>query len=396
MCLSEDCSVLATGSEDRTARIWTTKTDICECIGILKGHDDYINCVVIEDKYVLTGSADKTIRKWDMSTCDCVHVFRGHNSLINRIICTGDFVFSSSYDRSARCWDFDTGECIRVFTGHKRGVYPLIFIPIDDEEAESENYDWDGNKDILITGSADFTARAWSFETGKCIRVFKEHEGAITCMSVDATGKILFTGSTDQTVRSWDVATGERYKVFRGHTASIICMTVVNKIVYTGSSDHTGRSWVVQFADCTRIFKGHKHTVSCIKYNEGFLFTGSGDSLAHCFDAKSGAVRRVFRGHESSVNTLQLVDGKLFTGSHDATLRVWDTTGITDDTSFGAKDKGKEKTVGNEKTNHDDQPISGGDVDDERQDGANTKILIDEDENMNENPQINGNINGYV
>ena len=51
---------------------------------------------------------------------------------------------------------------------------------------------------------------------------------------------------------------------------------------------------------------------------------------------------------------------------------------------------------GNEKANNDVQPINGGDADDERQDGANTKILIDEDENMNENPQINGNINGYV
>jgi WD40 repeat protein len=36
MALSEDGSVLATGSEDRTARLWTTKTDRCECIGILK------------------------------------------------------------------------------------------------------------------------------------------------------------------------------------------------------------------------------------------------------------------------------------------------------------------------------------------------------------------------
>ena len=108
--LSEDGSILATGSEDKTARLWSTKTPQCECIGILKGHEDYINAILIEDTFVLTGSADKTIRKWDMNTCDCVFIFRGHNSLINRIICTGDFVFSSSYDRTARCWDFDTGE----------------------------------------------------------------------------------------------------------------------------------------------------------------------------------------------------------------------------------------------------------------------------------------------
>lgn len=220
MALSDDGSVLATGSEDRTARVWTTKTELCECIGILKGHEDYINCIAVEESFVLTGSADKTLRKWDMATCDCLHIFRGHNSLINRIICTGDFIFSSSYDRTARCWDFDTGECIRVFTGHKRGVYPLIFIPCDDDDLPSVN------KDILVSGSADFTARTWSFETGKVLKKFEGHEGAVTCMATDPLGKQLFTGSTDQTARSWDIHKGEPLRVFEGHQASIVCMTV--------------------------------------------------------------------------------------------------------------------------------------------------------------------------
>ena len=83
----------------------------------------------------------------------CCLFSQGHDSLINRIItCKGNYLFSSSYDRTARCWDFDTGECIRVFTGHTRGVYPLIFIPGDDEEISPESLDWDGNKNILITG----------------------------------------------------------------------------------------------------------------------------------------------------------------------------------------------------------------------------------------------------
>ena len=240
MALSEDGSVLATGSEDCTTRLWTTKTALVECIGILRGHEDYINCLLVEDNFVVTGSADKTIRKWDIKTCDCVHVFRGHTSLLNRIICTGDFIFSSSYDRSARCWDFDTGECIRVFRGHKRGVYPLVFIPAPDTVASPAarpgsgdhdvdlQYDWDGSKDILITGSADNTARSWSFETGKCLHVFKEHDGGITCMTTDKEGKTLFTGSTDQTIRSWDILKGTRLKLFSGHRATVICLTVSN------------------------------------------------------------------------------------------------------------------------------------------------------------------------
>ena len=42
MALSDDESLLVTGSEDKTARLWTTKTKKCECIGVLKvkGRDE--------------------------------------------------------------------------------------------------------------------------------------------------------------------------------------------------------------------------------------------------------------------------------------------------------------------------------------------------------------------
>ena len=33
------------------------------------------------------------------------------------------------------------------------------------------------------------------------------------------------------------------------------------------------------------------------------------------------------------------MDGKLFSGSHDGTLRVWDITGLKDDTNFGGGDE---------------------------------------------------------
>ena len=225
MALSEDGSVLATGSEDKTARLWSTRTSTCECIGILRGHEEYINCILMEDCFCLTGSADKTIRKWDVSTCECVLILRGHSSVIYRMICTGDYIFTSSYDRTARCWDFDNGECVKVFRGHKRGVYPLIFIPGDDE-AEDDLDNLDASKDLLITGSADFTARSWNFETGQCLKVFKGHTGAITCMATDVMGRILFTGSTDHSIRSWNLLKGEQIKLFSGHQGSVICMQV--------------------------------------------------------------------------------------------------------------------------------------------------------------------------
>ncbi len=57
------------------------------------------------------------------------------------------------------------------------------------------------------------TARAWSCETGGCVKIFKGHQGAVTCMATDNTGKILFTGSADSTIKSWNIATGQIIRV---------------------------------------------------------------------------------------------------------------------------------------------------------------------------------------
>ena len=43
MALSEDGSMLVTGSEDSTARMWSTKTEETECIGVLRYHKSRIS-----------------------------------------------------------------------------------------------------------------------------------------------------------------------------------------------------------------------------------------------------------------------------------------------------------------------------------------------------------------
>ena len=85
MELSEDGSVLATGADDGTIRLWSTKTAQVECISLLEGHEDYITNLLIEDQYLISASADTTIRKWDMSTGACVLAFLGHEATVNKV-----------------------------------------------------------------------------------------------------------------------------------------------------------------------------------------------------------------------------------------------------------------------------------------------------------------------
>jgi WD40 repeat protein len=107
-----------------------------------------------------------------------------------RLFVTGDLIVSSSYDSTAKVWlletdDIPAGEeanaLVRDFTGHGKGIYPMIFVPgesrvhdHDEEGATGDGWDADGDgslDDVLLTGSSDCTARAWNFETAKCLKV---------------------------------------------------------------------------------------------------------------------------------------------------------------------------------------------------------------------------------
>ena len=105
--------------------------------------------------------------------------------------------------------------------GHQKGVYPLIFIPsadeLDDTEGEGPSI---RPGDILLTGSADNTARSWSFESAGCLKQFRGHTGAVTTMATDSSGKVLFTAGADSTIKSWNIQSAQLLKVSHQSSSS--------------------------------------------------------------------------------------------------------------------------------------------------------------------------------
>jgi WD40 repeat protein len=91
----------------------------------------------------------------------------------------------------------------------------MIFIPAADDLGDEEETDGPNIRpgDVLLTGSADMTARSWSFESGGCLKQFRGHTGAITTMATDSSGRVLFTAGADSTIKSWNIQSGQCLKV---------------------------------------------------------------------------------------------------------------------------------------------------------------------------------------
>ncbi|GFY72125.1 WD repeat-containing protein 86 [Trichonephila inaurata madagascariensis] len=339
MVLSDDGSLLVTGSDDKTARMWSTLSDPTECLGVLEGHEGYITCCAVHEQCVLTGSSDATIRKWFIATAECMGIYTGHSSRISRLLCVGQLFFSTSSDHTVRAWLFDLKEisddqgeaCIKVFEGHSKGTYPLLHVPMD------ENAGLDLGAGVLISGSADCTARSWSVDSGLCLKIFRGHTAPLNCLAYDEQKQVLYTAGGDGLIRSWNLMSGEAMKVLRGHEGPIFCLLIHKRMLYSGSSDKSARSWVLEFGECTRVYSGHRHTVSSIRHFDGMLYTGCGDTISRMYEAKSGTLKRTFKGHENAIVCVEVVPGKLFTGSYDGSIRVWTTAGVRDETVFGTE-----------------------------------------------------------
>jgi WD40 repeat protein len=123
----------------------------------LEGHSGYVNSVVFsyDSKKLASGSDDKTIRIWDAETGECERVLEGHSGWVSSVVFSHDSkrVASGSDDKTIRIWDAETGECERVLEGHSGWVYSVVF------SHDSKR---------VASGSDDKTIRIWNAETGEC------------------------------------------------------------------------------------------------------------------------------------------------------------------------------------------------------------------------------------
>ncbi len=130
------------------------------------GHTNTIPSVAFspDSNYVATGSLDKTARLWDVKTGKMMHEFTGHTNTVWSVAFSPDskHVLMGSGDNAVRLCDVKTGKMLHVFT-HTDWVSSVAFSP------DSKN---------ILTGS-DAIARLWDVETGEIVQEFKGHTNAI-------------------------------------------------------------------------------------------------------------------------------------------------------------------------------------------------------------------------
>lgn len=205
LCVDVDPSGhwLATGSKDNTARIWLQdgETQKFRCFAILAGHTASVGAASLATSsskgqlpaYLITGSEDKTIKKWSLaklstSPSEEPHAVAkaqftrvAHEKDINVVaISSVTSIFASaSQDRTIKIWSVEDGSTAAVLTGHKRGVWSVQFSPPGTPALNMGEAGSSDNRGLLISGSGDNTIKVWSLNTYSCLVTLEGHQNSV-------------------------------------------------------------------------------------------------------------------------------------------------------------------------------------------------------------------------
>lgn len=308
--------------------------------GILIAHTDtVISLCMVSAGVLASGSYDKTTRLWDLNA-DTTRVLSGHGSSVSLLsMMSKSEVANISLDDN-QFWleDLQTGTT-RTITQCSTGSHGWCRQG-DTCRHQGDINDWVECSCVVSTGvlaSAYFdkTIRVWDVQAD-ATRIFPQSlSGSVLCMCM-VSADVLASGYSSSGVRLLDVRTGAS-RVLTGHSSCVssLCTVTVNMLA-SGSQDKTIRLWDLK-ADKSRVLIGHTTVVlSLCLVSAIVLASGSEDGTIRLWDVRTAATTRTLMGHGMEVVCLCMVSADVLAsgGTRDGTIRLWQTSSCCRGDSF--------------------------------------------------------------
>ncbi|KAJ3073761.1 U3 small nucleolar RNA-associated protein 13 [Podochytrium sp. JEL0797] len=272
------------------------------------GEADEVTCFAVkpDGKHLVSATRSLLLNYVDLESGQVVRSWKAHEAPVLTMAFdkTSTLVATGSADSTIRVWDVERGHATHLFKGHSGVISALAF------------YNGKGNDILLASASDDCKVRIWDLKTKKCLWILDNHVSVVRGVCFSKDGKFLLTGGRDKILNLWEVATGELMKTIPTHE-SMEAVGLVNEstrriltkslkltnsplIAYTGGEKGIIRLWDLESQECIMLQKSEtnssyeisdllltpyasdKHEIVAVTSDHNFLFYDMENELERC------------------------------------------------------------------------------------------------------------------
>jgi serine/threonine protein kinase/WD40 repeat protein len=335
--------------EPVTAKLEPDPDAQAEAVRVFEGHANQVNAVAVsaDGRLALSGSADRTVRLWDLKTGDKLHTFKvakgvwsvalsrdGKYALAGEGTWLEEGGWKNGKPYEIRLWDLATKKETRPFSGHG-----------------FDGFQWDVMGVAFHPNGRQLLANTLTEGVWQARRDGSEHPrhvatggGSFGGQFLSADGRLALFADAGNVLRLWDADVWERRRTLEGHTDGIrsVAISADGRLGLASAWDNAVFVCDLRQGKVTRRLEGHKTVATglAISPDGRWGATGAGtirnekgdgaanadfDHVVRLFDLRSGKLVRTFAGHTSGIMSLTFsADGRyLLSGSCDTTLRLW-------------------------------------------------------------------------
>ena len=212
-CLQIEDNMLATGSLDATIRLWDLSRAKYEPYEHKVNYNDPQHPEEEDDEAALgfgNDGEDAPPPPPPDAMEDCpLYTLEAHVDEVTALHLRGDTLVSGSADKTLRQWDLVKGRCVQTLDVLWAAAQASSTMSTSDAAWKPTGRTSDANADFigalqcfdaaLACGTADGMVRLWDLRSGQVHRSLVGHTGPVTCLQFDDTH--LVTGSADRSIR---------------------------------------------------------------------------------------------------------------------------------------------------------------------------------------------------
>ncbi len=288
----------------------------------LNGHTEYVTALaVLTDGRLASGSADKSIKLWDIKTERCVATLQGHNNAISALAALPDGRLASSEYTLAgiKLWDTKVGQCVTTLQGHS-GEGQLTLTVLSNKNLVSVAYLTTPNHKLYCE------IKQWELKTGRCISTIlcDNSTSYNELIAVLADGRFARVSEDGRGINLWDSSMTKYVATSQKHSNNITSIKALSDgRLASASTFGDTKLWDTKNGKCLATLPTNSYDNYIVALVDGRLAVSETTGKIKLWDAKSTKEQTLI-GQDNYSHLAALADGRLVSSTSHGSIKLWD------------------------------------------------------------------------